>query len=171
MVHSTDNYTIGKAVVKIASIGVSPSFVELGNCPSVAFSIEEERLEHFSSRGGLKNRDLYPLIQLKYTLTFECDEITDDNLQKFVKGTKAGAEIYGFQDPNTEWAIQVVEDNPLGPNRTWNFWRGVLSANGELATIGDDWKKVPLKFEGLADEVNHAGSPYFTIEGTSTTTT
>lgn len=170
MVHSTDNYCIGKGILSVADAPAAvPVFAEIGNCPMIQLEVTEERLEHFSSRGGLKNRDLYPLVQIKYNVNFECDELTTDNLLLFVKGTLSGSDILAFQDLTKEYALQFVEDNPIGPNHTWKFWRGILSANGALEQIGDDWKKIAFKFEGLADETNHPTSPYFTVEGVTTT--
>jgi len=171
MVHSTDNYTIGKGILSVGNVAASPSFFEMGNCPSVSLELTEERLEHFSSRGGLKNRDLYPLIQVKYSLTIDCDEITVDNLLKFVKGTQIGDQILAFQDLAKEYSVKFEEDNPIGPSRTWIFHRGILSSNGALQAIGDDWKKISFKFEGLTEETYHASSPYFTVEWITTTTT
>ena len=171
MVHSTDNYTIGKGILSVGNVAASPSFAEMGNCPSISLELTEERLEHFSSRGGLKNRDLYPLIQVKYTLNIECDEITVENLLKFVKGEQVGQTILAFQDLDKEYSIKFVEDNPIGPSRTWTFHRGILSSGGALEAIGDDWKKIVFKFEGLTDETYHSSSPYFTIEWITTTTT
>ena len=170
MVHSTDNYAIGKGILSIGDVAASPSFVEVGNCPTISLELTEERLEHFSSRGGLKNRDLYPLVKVQYTLTIETDEMTKENILLFCKGTDQGGEIFAFDDLTKEYSMKFVEDNPIGPNRTWIFHRGILSAGGALVGIGDDWKKIALKFEGLTDETYHSTSPYFTIEFATTTT-
>lgn len=169
MVASTDNYTIGKGILSIGDVAASPTWVDAGNCPSVSLEITEERLEHFSSRGGLKNRDLYPLLQVKYTVSFECDEITEANLLKFVKGELQGDTIEAFQSLTTEYSLKFVEDNPIGPNRVWIFHRGILSSGGALSKVGDEWQKISFKFEGLTDVTNHASSPYFDINFTSTT--
>lgn len=170
MVHSTDNYTIGKGILYVGDVKASPSYVEIGNCPSISLEITEERLEHFSSRGGLKNRDLYPLVQVKYTVTFDCEEITKENLLKFLHAEDQGDWMAALQDFKTEYSLKFEEDNPIGPSRVWKFHRGILSANGALEAIGDDWKKLSFKFEGLTDDSNHSSSPYFDVCWTSTST-
>ena len=41
-------------------------------------------------------------------------------------------------------ALKFIQDNPEGSNRIYNFLNIVLTANGEMALIGDDWQTIPL---------------------------
>jgi hypothetical protein len=170
---STNNYTIGKGTLYVAEWSTTGpgAYSEMGNCPSIEMEPSIERLEHYSSRSGLRNRDKYPVIQTSYTLTFDCDEIAAVNLAKFLLGTQSGENILGLQNANQEYALRFVADNPIGVKYTWNFWRCTLGPNGAMALIGDEWQVMSFTAEGLADETNQPTSPYFTATRITTTTT
>lgn len=80
---NTDNYTLGKGVVYFNqknSSGVYMGERDLGNAPAFAFNIALEKLEHFSSRGGLKAKDKEIISQITPGITFTLDEINKANL-------------------------------------------------------------------------------------------
>ena len=170
---STNNYSIGKGTLWVAEWETTGpgAYTEMGNCPSVEMEPTIERLEHYSSRSGLRNRDKYPVIQTQYTVTFDCDEIAAVNLAKFLLGTQSGEDILGLQNANQEYSLRFTAANPVGVKYTWNFWRCTLGPNGAMALIGDEWQVMSFTAEGLADETNQAASPYFTTTRITTTTT
>jgi len=86
---STDNYTLGKGVVFFDQLvsGVFTGERDLGNAPSFNFSIALEKLEHFSSRGGLKAKDKEIISQITPSLTFTLDEVNKENLAMLTLGT------------------------------------------------------------------------------------
>jgi hypothetical protein len=130
-----------------------------------------ERLEHYSSLSGLRNRDLYPVVQTQYTLTFDCDEIAATNLAKYLLGTESGVTILGLQNADQLYTLRFIAANPVGVKYQWDFWRCTLGPNGALALIGDEWQVMSYTAEGLSDSVNQAASPYFTATRITTTTT
>jgi hypothetical protein len=81
---STDNYTLGKGVIfldkKDPTSGLYIGERDLGNAPSFSFNVALEKLDHFSSRGGLKAKDKEIISQLTPSLTFTLDEVNKDNL-------------------------------------------------------------------------------------------
>lgn len=162
---STDNYTVGKGRLSIAEFsGGSPgTYTDLGNAPSVEIEMTVERLPHYSSRAGAKVKDKNPVISNEYVVTFTLDEIATVNLQRFIMADADGADIQMFGNVEGEFALRFVEDNPIGDNRIWNFWKGTLLPNGAMQLIGDEWRQMSFRFEGLADTVNHAASPYATM--------
>ena len=170
---STNNYSIGKGDLYIAewSTTGAGAYSLMGNCPSIEVEPQIERLEHYSSRSGLRNRDKYPIVQTSYTITFDCDEIAATNLAKFLIGTQSGEDILGLQNANQEYSLRFVAENPIGVKYTWNFWRCVLGPAGPMALIGDEWQVMSFTAEGLSDEDNKATSPYFTVTRITTTTT
>ena len=174
---NTNLYMVGKGVLWIGQwTDITPptdpgSYTRMGNCPSFECQPEVMRLEHFSSQSGYRTRDKYPVIETKYTLTFDLDEFAALNLTKFLVGTFSDPDISMFEGVNLEYAIKFVSDNPTGPNMTWRFWRCVLSPNGALQLIADEWAVMSFTAEGLADVTNHVASPYATITYKTTTTT
>lgn len=81
---NTDNYTLGKGVVyfnrKDATTGLYGGERDLGNAPAFSFNIALEKLEHFSSRGGLKAKDKEIISQITPGCSFTLDEINKENL-------------------------------------------------------------------------------------------
>jgi len=81
---NTDNYTLGKGVVffdqKDQATGELTGERDLGNAPAFSFNIALEKLEHFSSRGGLKAKDKEIISQITPGLSFTLDEINKENL-------------------------------------------------------------------------------------------
>ncbi len=85
---NTDNYTLGKGVVFFNQLisGVYQGERDLGNAPAFTFSIALEKLEHYSSRGGLKAKDKEIISQITPSLTFTLDEINKENMALLTLG-------------------------------------------------------------------------------------
>lgn len=80
---NADNYTLGKGVVYFAkgkTGGGNEGELDLGNSPNFGVSLDITRLEHFSSRSGLRTKDKDIISELSPGLTFTLDEINSDNI-------------------------------------------------------------------------------------------
>lgn len=171
---SVENYAIGKGVMSIAEFsgGAPGSYIDIGNCPVVDVEPTAERLDHYSSRAELREKDKSIITEVGYNLTFDCDEIAAANLNRFLLGSISGGNlIYAHQRPNQEFALRFVTDNPVGPNYTWDFWKATITPNGPMSLIGEEWMIASFLAEGLADRANHNESPFITVTGITTTTT
>ena len=60
---------------------------EFGNCPSFNISIETEKLEHFSSQTGLREKDGSWVIQVDRTGSLTCDNFSPSNAALWLSGT------------------------------------------------------------------------------------
>jgi hypothetical protein len=123
-----------------------------------------ERLPYMSGRSGLRLKVKNPVVQTQYTLTFTMSEFATENLERFLMADNVSSTLRVFGNVEGEYALKFVEDNPIGPNRIWNFWKGTLMSNGAVQLIGEEWRAMSIRFEGLADTVNHAASPYADVE-------
>jgi hypothetical protein len=175
---STDNYALGKGVLKIGEwTGTTPpsypaGYTDVGNCPEFTVEITEEVLDHYSSRSGIKVKDKTVTLQTGYTLKFKLDEISVENLKMFLRATLSGQNILlANQALNAEFALAFQADNPVGPNELFQFWRCKLRPDGAFSLIGDEWQTLGFTGEGLADAAGHASSPYFTVTFATTTST
>ena len=115
---NVQNYHIGKGIVSFKEAG-SGSFVDLGNAPSFQYSPAVEKLEHFSSREGVKTKDFTAITQVGATITFTLDEITGHNLSFFAlaeQGTDTDGNITLSGLSKTEFTgeIKVVGTNDIG---------------------------------------------------------
>jgi hypothetical protein len=182
MTHSIENYIpAGRGLLYIGEwTGSNPpsypgDFNEIGNCPSLTLEPTRETRPHFSSREGLRERDLNPTVQLEYNVSFDCDELAAANLAKFFMGSlQLSGDIYGMTDYEKEFALRFVSQNPIGPNKIFKMHRVTLGPSGPLQLIGDDYLVMSFSGEGLADRTNNPDSPFFTItpeEEAATTTT
>jgi hypothetical protein len=169
-------YSLGRGIVSIGEWnGTTPpdggSYIDVGNSPRFEVEVTEEKLEHFSSRSGTRLKDKVVILETGYTLNFDLDEISVENLKIFLKGTLSGYVISANQALDREYALKFVSDNPVGPNEKWEFWRVQLSPGGAFNLIADEWSTLSFTGDGLADSENHATSPFFTVTYASTTTT
>lgn len=78
-----ENYTLGKGILYFDRYknGKSSGYRDLGNAPSFSFNVNIEKLEHFSSRGGLRVKDKEIISQLTPSCSFTLDEITAENFE------------------------------------------------------------------------------------------
>lgn len=88
---STDNYTLGKGIVffdqKDNTSGLYTGERDLGNAPSFTFNVAIEKLEHYSSRGGLRAKDKEVISQITPGVSFTLDEINKENLSLLTLGS------------------------------------------------------------------------------------
>lgn len=173
---STTLYTLGRGIVSIGAwSGATPpsggNIVDRGNCPRFECEVTEELLDHYSSRSGTRDKDKQVTLETGYTLNFDLDEFSVQNLAMFLKGSISGNVISANVELDKEYAVKFVSDNPAGPNETWEFHRVKLSPGGALNLISDEWSLMTFTGEGLSDTANNPTSPYFTVTFATTTTT
>lgn len=173
---STALYTLGKGILSIAEwVGITPpdpgSFVDVGNSPRFEVTVTEEKLDHFSSRSGVRLKDKTVTLEIGYTVDFDLDEVSLKNLAMFLRGTISGAVISAATALDKEYALKFITDNAAGDNEKWELWRCRLTPGGAFNLISDDWSLMTFAGEGLADIAHHVSSPYFDVTWVTTTTT
>lgn len=82
---NVDNYYSGKGIMKFKADGDS-LYRDLGDCPSFEITPNVTRLDHFSSRAGIRTKDLSLISQRQMTLRVVMDEVTADNLAMALMG-------------------------------------------------------------------------------------
>lgn len=60
---------------------------QFGNCPSFSLSVEGEKAPHYSSQGGLREKDEEILIEVTRKASLTTDNISGNNLRLFLSGT------------------------------------------------------------------------------------
>lgn len=80
----TKNYTLGKGRLyfnrKYTDSTPDTGFRDLGNCSALSYSAAIDKIEHYSSRGGISVKDAEVISQITPSTSFTLDEITADNL-------------------------------------------------------------------------------------------
>lgn len=170
-------YTLGKGILYIAdynSACPTPTWSDLGNCPRLEVEVTEEKLDHFSSRSGARNKDRVVVLETGYNINFDLDEISQRNLQIFLKAQLVGTTLLRANMVlDSEYQLRFVSDNPTQPrsNEVWEFHRCRLSPGGAFSLISDEWSALSFNGEGLSDDMCNSLSPFFDVQFCTTTTT
>lgn len=86
---STKDYTMGKGMISLALLDENRNrmgFKFLGNCPGFQISVTTEKLEHYDSTGGLRQKDLDQVIQIDRTSQITVDATSLENIALFLAG-------------------------------------------------------------------------------------
>ncbi len=101
------DYVLGKGIIYFDRViaGVYEGERDLGNTPGFSVAASTEKSEHYSSRGGLRQKDRDITTSIDRTATLSCDDMRLENLALFIAGdistvTQAGT-------PVTDEAITV----------------------------------------------------------------
>lgn len=79
----TESYTLGRGILyfnRKQADGTYLGELPLGNAPEFSFSVAVDKLDHFSSQGGLKAKDKQVISQITPSCKFTLDEINVENL-------------------------------------------------------------------------------------------
>ena len=173
MSHDTEQYTLGRGVLYVAEWTVAGpgDYEDVGNCPRFVVNYNKETLDHYSSRSGTRKKDRSITLEEGYAIEFDLDEISRENLARFIKGSLDGDRILGLQNTDQSYAVKFVSDNAAGPNRTWYFHKVTLSPGSGVNLISNDWSVLTFTGEVGSDDGNNPDSPYATVAWTTTTTT
>ena len=79
-----DNYYSGKGIVKFSSDGIT--FKDVGMTPTFEFNPQVGRLDHYSSRAGIRYKDKSIVTQRQATIRMVMEEWTADNLAMMLLG-------------------------------------------------------------------------------------
>lgn len=153
MAASINNYTIGKGIVSIKKTGDS-SFIDMGNCTEFEFTPEVEKLDHFSSREGIKTKDKTVIIQKSGTIRLVLDEWSPENLKLAVlgsAGTVSGT-INIFDADSVRCEIKVTGTNDVGPKYEWHFTAVDIIPSSSINLISDEWGTIELTGECSATD-------------------
>lgn len=160
MAASTDNYYVGKAIISWKKTG-GGSFVDLGNVPECEFSFNINKLDHFSSRAGVKSKDKSVIIEKSATVRMVLEEITAHNMALALGGTtytdSDGNTSFGLMAVNAqEGTLQIQGTNEIGAQVNWV---GTVSfaPSGSFNPISDEWGSVEATGEILVDESGNFG--------------
>ena len=149
---NVQNYHIGKGIVSFKETGAS-TFRDLGNAPSFVYTPAVEKLEHFSSREGVKTKDFTAITTISATITITLDEITGENLAYFALGemstdTDGSIMISGLTKTEFTGVIKVEGTNDIGQHveflGTVSF---VPSGDFSFITAEDEFTVITIEAE------------------------
>lgn len=150
----TKNYTLGRGELHFGQFRpdsqVPKGFLYLGNTPEFNLTIESERLDHFNSDRGVREKDDSVVLQSNRTGSLITDNISYDNLSYFFLGEALTTTIAAstalsdtFLDVETRRTYQlgITEATPSGTRSVTNV------------VVADDVTPTPTTFVAGTDYV------------------
>ena len=150
---SVQNYHIGKGIVSFKEADGAATFVDLGNAPSFVYTPTVEKLEHFSSREGVKTKDFTAITQAGATIEMTLDEITPEALAMFALGTLTddglgSATIDGLTKAEFVGDIKVVGTNDIGQQVDFEATVSLVpSGDFSFITAEDEFTVITIQAE------------------------
>jgi len=109
---NADNYTLGKGIVAFNQFkgGTYQGYRDLGNAPSLSMNVDITKLDHFSSRSGLRSKDKSVIQEVTPMLSFALDEITDKNFAMSLLGLDTEESQVAAANANTQVTVGSTLD-------------------------------------------------------------
>ncbi len=152
--HSTDLYTVGKGIIsfdRFDANGLPTGLRDLGNGPLFNLAPEEETLEHFSSREGIKTLDLEIPLSRKLKGKFRLDEYDKDNLRLALFGKTGSFAIYPLSAGTIEGTLDMVMTNDVGAKFHVQIWKAKIRPTTEVNFISENWGEIEFEFTAQKD--------------------
>lgn len=131
---STNNYTLGRGEIYFAKFkpGTQIPMGEryLGNTPALNLTIESERLDHFNSDRGVREKDDSVLLQSNRTGTLETDNVNPENIALFFLGSSMLSTVVAavgltssFEDAvqGESYQLGTTDSTPSGARQVANI--------------------------------------------------
>jgi len=155
---NTDNYYVGKGKVYI-KLSTDGEYVDIGNVPEFEFTPGIEKLEHFSSRAGVKSKDKSIVLSKSATLKMVMEEWTARNLSLALLGVAdetdpSAVTIDILRDNVITAAIKFVGENEVGPKWTFEFPQVEFSPSAAINPISDEWGQIEVAGEVIYQELS-----------------
>lgn len=150
------NYSVLKGKCFFTPTGGSER--DLGNAPEVELTPEVEKLDHFSSRAGVRSKDRSIVLEKTLTLRIVLDEVTPENLRMALIGgpsepnTEGHAAFGIFAQSEVTGAFRFEGTNDVGNKIHVSLPKVSFGPSGSLNLISDEWAQIELEGEVLFDE-------------------
>lgn len=162
------NQTLGRGKVYFSSFlpGTHTPAGEryVGNSPALSLTISQDKLDHFSSDGGVRVKDKSIILQVDYSGTLTLDDINIDNLALFFFGTKstlaqtsATSQTQTFTNVIQGYGYALGQSGGV-PTGVRNVTNVVVTVSSATKTLGTDYTVdaargiiYPVEGGGIAD--------------------
>lgn len=154
---NTSNYYIGKGIVSFRKSGDS-DFRDLGNATVFEFAPNITKLDHFSSRTGVKTKDRSVVTEKSATINLTLEEWTIENLQLALLGdqpeqvSSANNKVFNiFAANQISGELRFVGTNDVGPRFQWDLTDVSFVPGKSINPISEGWGALELVGDVLAD--------------------
>jgi hypothetical protein len=154
------NYVVGRGIGYVKLIPpttpTDAGYVDAGNITEFTFQVKPTRLEHYSSRIGVRKKDLVVVTEVAATLTMILEEFTARNLGMAILGNTTSP-ITILSQPLIYAAFKFVSTNIVGPTWTYEFPNTLFTpskAISLLPTGSGTWGAFDFECDVLFDQVS-----------------
>lgn len=152
---NVDNYYVGKGIVYV-QLESDADYVDVGNVTALEFTPTVEKLDHFSSRTGIRQKDKSVVLTLSATLRMVMEEWTARNVALTLLGdyVESGGivSVDILTNSAIEAAVKFVGANDVGPQWSFEFPSVSFTPSAALNPISDEWGA--LEVTGEVQAVN-----------------
>jgi hypothetical protein len=153
---NVDNYYIGKGKVYI-KLAADADYVDVGNVPEFEFTPTIDKLDHFSSRAGIKAKDKSVAHSKSATVRVVMDEWTARNLALALMGAVDDSDLSAvtiniLELDDIQAAVKFVGANEVGPKWTYILPTVIFTPSKALQPISDAWGQIEISGDVLFDE-------------------
>jgi len=153
------NYYVGRGYVSMKLTG-DPDYVDCGNCTLFEFQATPTLLNHFSSRVGVRTKDLVVVTELSATLRISLEEFTARNMAAYMladmPAESGGFQISMFSQPLIYAAVKFTGTNDVGPKWSFEFPQCTISPQAAISLISNgsgEWGTIDLQADVGRDTV------------------
>lgn len=171
---NVDNYSVFKGVSKFWKTGAS-DYRDMGNTPTVELTATVEKLDHFSSRTGVKSKDRSIVVSKSMTLRIIFDEFTPDNwglaLMGEVHNSSPEYVIDIFTLSEITGAYRLVGTNQVGAPVQMDLPSVSFTPSSAVALISEEFATAEITGEVLVGSDGSFGQMLWNVTGEVTTIT
>lgn len=152
------NYIVGRGYMTMQLQGEN-SFQDMGNITMMEFLLKPTLLDHYSSRVGIRTKDLVVVTELAGTLNLSLEEFTARNVAIALMSTpneSGSVSIDAFTNPLQYAAFEFFGTNAVGPQWSYTFPLVILSPSKAVSMIptgSGSWGTIDMQADILKDPV------------------
>lgn len=153
---NTGNYRVGKGALYFKRSG-DADYRHMGNATSFEFTPAIEKLDHFSSMQGVREKDASVVLTRGGTINIILEEWTPANLALALLGTvdegaAGGPTVDILSTDAVEGALKFISSNDVGPKWDAYYHRVSFIPSAALNPISDEWGQIEIEGEALVSQ-------------------
>lgn len=157
---NTGNLTVAKGIVSFQK-DFTGDFRDIGEVKEFEVTMNIEQLEHFTQRGGVKEKDLTVVLSRGGEARMIMEEWTPDNLALMFMGTVnelavGGPSLEIMSEDATEGVLKFVGTNDVGVNYTVILDRVRFIPSGSINMISEEWAPLEITGEILKSQTTNS---------------
>lgn len=153
---NTDNYYVGKGIVSM-KLPTDADWVDIGNVPEFEYTPNIDKLDHFSSRAGVRSKDRTIVREKSAQIRMIMEEWTARNLALVLMGavndTDPGNTTIEIYSQNTiSCQLRFAGTNEVGPKWSFEFPKVEFTPSSSINPISDEWGQIEVTGDVLFNE-------------------